>query len=356
MHTSILLTILQLTCPRPLQSHNLSDVEITVLNTWEAAFASDIQDIAWQADAGQIILRSNEDGLLYICDGNLSVVDEIELPAGLDGFGVGYNMENDMYYVNSGSAPTIYYSDGSDSWTGFTNPAGIQGAGLDVENFFYSDYLCQVTTGSPCLLWLTDTDDFTSESFVLSGIDGEVSGMMGHEIMAGDGWEPGALIVTTRYGCEFYFYYEQSSSYVLYDQEDCPLDVQESLGLAWKFSEFTVLWSWKGTDGKYYVSELYIPVFGGGIEDDMASSSSGGLLGILANPSRSGAVLKVNLPEQDDFVLEVFDLSGRLVETIHRGSMAGGEHLFGFDAPAGIYAARLSRPSGREILRFALTE
>ena len=133
------------------------------------------------------------------------------------------------------------------------------------------------------------------------------------------------------------------------------MDAAESLGLAWKFYELTVLWSWKGTDGKYYVSELAIPVFGG-IEDDTASASPGGSLGILANPSRSGAVLKVNLPEQGDIVLEVFDLSGRLVETLHRGLTAGGESLFGFDAPAGIYTARLSRPSGRETLRFALTE
>jgi hypothetical protein len=355
MHTAILLTVLPLTCPRPLQGHDLSDVDITVLDTWEITFASDIQDIALNEYAGQIILRSNGDGVLYVCDGGFSVVEEISLPAGLDGFGVGYNMENDMYYVNSGSTPTIYYSDGSDSWTGFPNPAGVQGAGLDVENFFYSEELCQVTSGSPCLLWVTDTDDFTSESYVLSGIDGEVSGLMGHEIMAGDGPEPGALIVTTRYGCEFFFYYELSSSYVLYDQEDCPLDAVESLGLAWKFYECTVLWSWKGTDGKYYVSELYIPVFGG-IEDDSASASSGGFLGILANPARSGAVLKVNLPEQDNIVLEVFDLSGRLVEILHRGLTAGGESLFGFDAPAGIYTARLSRPSGRETLRFALTE
>ncbi len=355
MHTAILLTVLSLTCPRPLQGHDLSDVDITVLDTWEITFASDIQDIALNEYAGQIILRSNGDGVLYVCDGSLAVVDEIELPAGLDGFGVGYNMEDDLYYVNSGSTPTIYYSDGSDSWTGFPNPAGVQGAGLDVENFFYPQDLCQITSDSPCLLWVTDTDNYASESYILTGISGEVSGVMGHEIMARDRSSPAGLIVTTRYGGEFYFYYELSSDYFLYDQADCPFDAQESLGLAWKFIECTVLWSWKGTDGKYYVSELLIPVFGG-IEDDLTSASPGGSLGILANPSRSGAVLKVNLPEQGDIVLEVFDLSGRLVETIHRGLTAGGESLFGFDAPAGIYTARLSRPSGRETLRFALTE
>ncbi len=355
MHTAILLAILSVSSSRPQCVHDLSSVQITVLNTWEVTFASDIQDIAWNESNGRIILRSNGDGVLYVCDGSHAVVDQIQLPAGLDGFGIGYSMESDMYFVNSGSTSTIHCSDGSDSWAGFPNPAGVQGAGLDVENLFLSQDLCQVTAESPWLLWVIDTNDLTSESFILAGIDGEVSGVIGHAIMTDYG-QPGGLIVTTRYGCEFFFYMQWGSSYVLYDQEDCPQDVAESLGLAWKFNNGTVLWSWKGTDGKYYVSELLIPVFGS-IEDNTASASSGGFLGILANPARSGAVLTVNLPGGEQPVsLAVFDLSGRLVETLHRGSIAVGESQFGFQAPAGIYTARLSHPLGRETLRFAVTE
>lgn len=353
MHTAILLAILSVSSSRPQCVHELSNVQITVLNTWEVTFTPAIQDIAWSES--NLIVRSNEHGVLYILDGNFNLQGTVELPAGLDGFGIGYSMESEMYFVNSGSTPTIYYSDGSDSWTGIPNPAGVQGAGLDVENLFLSHDLCQVTAESPWLLWVTDMNDLTSESFILAGIDGEVSGVIGHAIMTDYG-QPGGLIVTTRYGCEFFFYYEQSSSYVLYDQEDCPQDVAESLGLAWKFNNGTVLWSWKGTDGKYYVSELLIPVFGS-IEDNTASTSSGGLLGILANPARSGAVLTVNLPGGEQPVsLAVFDLSGRLVETLYRGSITGGESQFGFQAPAGIYTARLNHPLGRETLRFAVTE
>ena len=353
MHTAILLAILSVSSSRPQCVHELSNVQITVLNTWEVTFTPAIQDIAWSES--NLIVRSNEHGVLYILDGNFNLQGTVELPAGLDGFGIGYSMESEMYFVNSGSTPTIYYSDGSDSWTGIPNPAGVQGAGLDVENLFLSHDLCQVTAESPWLLWVTDMNDLTSESFILAGIDGEVSGVIGHAIMTDYG-QPGGLIVTTRYGCEFFFYYEQSSSYVLYDQEDCPQDVAESLGLAWKFNNGTVLWSWKGTDGKYYVSELLIPVFGS-IEDNTASTSSGGLLGILANPARSGAVLTVNLPGGEQPVsLAVFDLSGRLVETLYRGSIAVGESQFGFQAPPGIYTARLNHPLGRETLRFAVTE
>lgn len=330
-----------------------SDIEISVLSTWELAFASDAQDIAWNESTGQLAVRSNGAGVLYLLDGNYNIEGVIDLPQGLDGFGVALDSDG-LYYVNSGSTPTIFCSDGSDSWTGYSNPAGIQGAGMDVEEFFSTD-LCEATASSPGSIWVIDTGTFTGQSYNLPGITDEISGIMAHEIMAGDGRSPGALIVTTRYGCEFLFYYEQSSDYILYGQEDCPLDAAESLGLAWKFNSCTVLWSWKGTDGKYYISELFIPVFGG-IDDNTVSASSGHLLGILASPARAGAALRVVLPEAGNALLEVFDLSGRLVETLNRGSMNGGENLFAFEAPAGIYTARLSHPSGRETLRFVITE
>ena len=331
-----------------------SDVTITVLNTWELTFASDVQDITWCENNHQIVVRSNGDGVLYLLDEDCNIEGEIELPAGLDGFGVAYDLNNNLYFVNSASTPVVFFSDGSDSWTGFANPAGIQGAGMDIENLFSTD-LCQTTSSSPGCLWVIDTGTFTGQSFSLTGITDEISGIMCHDILAGNGQLPVALIVTTRYGHEFFFFYESKSGYYLYDQEDCPLDVEESLGLAWKLYNLTVLWSWKGTDGKFYLSELLIPVFGG-IEDNTVSVSSGHLLGILASPARAGAVLRVALPEAGNALLEVFDLSGRLVETLNRGSMNGGENLFSFDAPAGIYMARLSHPSGRETLRFVITE
>jgi hypothetical protein len=330
-----------------------SDVSITVLNTWELAFASDVQDIAWNENTGQMAVRSNGDGVLYLLDGNCSVEGVIELPEGLDGFGVALDSDG-LYYVNSGSIPVIYCSDGSDSWTGYPNPAGMQGAGIDIEEFFSTD-LYEVTASSPASIWIIDTGTFTGQSYNLPGITDEISGIMAHEIMAGDGLSPGALIVTTRYGCEFFFYYEQSSSYILYDQEDCPPGVEESLGLAWKFNSMNVLWSWKGTDGKYYLSELYIPVFGA-VENECKAVSPVERLGILRNPSTSGTILIANLSEAGAVSLEVFDLSGRLVDTLHRGTLPDGESLFGFSAPPGIYFARLVHPLGSESLRFAITE
>lgn len=331
-----------------------SDMPITVISTWELAFASDVQDIAWDETTGQTVVRSNGDGVLYILDGDCSVQDEIELPAGSNGFGVAYDSAQGLYYVNSASTPTIFCSDGADSWTGFPNPAGIQGAGMDIENFFSTD-LCQATASSPWCVWVIDTDTHEGESFSLPGITGEISGIMGHEVMAGDGLTPGALIVTTRYGCEFFFYYETSSSYILYDQEDCPLDVEESLGLAWKFYNCTVLWSWKSTEGKYYLSELEIPVFGA-IEDGCTAVAPGRSLEVLQNPSTSTAILKVSLPETDPASLEVFDLSGRLVETLQTGVLPNGVSQFDFSAPSGVYFARLVHPRGSETLRFAITE
>ena len=65
------------------------DIPITVLDTWEITYASDIQDISYNWNTDQIAIRSNGDGKIYLADpDDLSLQDEFDLPPDMEGFGL----------------------------------------------------------------------------------------------------------------------------------------------------------------------------------------------------------------------------------------------------------------------------
>jgi hypothetical protein len=331
----LIILLVSQTCDSP-SVPDLMEIPIEVLNTYEITYASDMQDICL-TETQQLAIRSNGDGVIYLADpGDGSYEGEILLPPGLTtGFGLAYSESTGEYYVNSGTEPLIYYSDGSDTWATIPNPAGTDGAGMDVEIFF-SDELSEATASSPYRFYCIDA----GLSYGLPGITGTVSGFMGYEIMAMGGYPPGAVIATTRYGHEFFFFYESSSDYTLYGQEDCPITVDESLGLAWFFNEWTVLWGYRGTDGKYYVSELWMPIFGG-IEEETASTGSPGMaISLSSNPFSDQLGVQLS-GSPGPASVRIYSLEGRRLMDLP----AAGENTFTWDGkdfsgnavPAGTY-------------------
>src|SRR5439155_20248763 len=77
-----------------------------------------------------------------------------------------------------------------------------------------------------------------------------------------------------------------------------------------------------------------------------------GLRGALPNPFRGGTVLEFSLARDASMELAVFDVLGREVRTLARGSVAAGVHRLDWDgrrddgraAGAGLYFARLRVP------------
>lgn len=70
---------------------------------------------------------------------------------------------------------------------------------------------------------------------------------------------------------------------------------------------------------------------------------------VSPNPSRGDFSITVNPETPHPYSLEIFDLSGRLVETLHRGQQGGRENVFSWqtgEVPPGIYFLRLG--SGEE--------
>ena len=335
-----------------------AEIPITVINTWEITYASDIQDISYNWNTDQIAIRSNGDGKIYLADpDDLSLQDEFGLPPGIEGFGLNVVFEpyDGRYYVNSSAEPLIFHTDNGDSWTSFPNPAGTQGSGLDFNYLTGDGELFQATRAAPYSFFALypDTPDYVV--YQLPGATGEISGFTVHEVMTLAGYPPFAIIATTRFEHEFLFWQYGTSGYFLWGQEDCPMAVQESLGLFWDWQSLSVFWSYLGTDGKYYISELAIPIFGG-IDDSTVSPDNTGILSIASNPVAGSASISVYLQSPESVSLGVYDVSGRLQEDLFQGMMETGTSNWNVTLPSGIYTAVLKSENDTETLRFAVTD
>ncbi len=326
-------------------------IQIVVEETWQIPYATEIQDIAIDWGTGYLIIRSNADGKLFQANpNNCEYQGEVELPAGADGFGVGASQG--VYYINSSSSPMISHSDGSDSWSEFPNPALTDGAGMDFNENIFPD-LSEAAASSPYQFYYITPDGSSYDTYGLPDVNGEISGFMVHHVATLDDDPPFAIILTTRFGHEFLFYWHIGGTYTQYGQEPCPVPVSESLGLTWGIDGY-VYWSYKGQDDEYYISRLMIPVFGGIEEDPFTETSQIGYLSTVANPSTGSASLIVEITGTEQILLEVFDLSGRLVEVLHNGQLASGESTFGFSGPPGVYTALLRHSGQEETFRFIL--
>ena len=316
-----------------------ADIPITVIHTWEITYASDIQDISYNWSTDQIAIRSNGDGKIYLADpDDLSLQAEVNLPPGIQGFGLSVMPEASLgrFYVNSSTEPVIYHTDIVDSWSSFPNPAGTAGTGLDFNCLLVNDVLYQATSTPPFDFYAIANDKTSYVTYELPGVTEEISGFMVHEVMILDDDAPYAIIATTRFGHEFLFWHYDGGSYVLYAQEDCPVPVDESLGLFWDWQAFTVFWSYLGTDDKYYISELEIPVFGG-IENNTSSLDGSSHLALAANPATGVATISVNLQTAEPVSLIVYDISGRVEEQLFHGMLDPGTFSWSVELPAGIY-------------------
>ncbi|RKZ02080.1 hypothetical protein DRQ21_09450 [Candidatus Fermentibacteria bacterium] len=340
----------------PISPADFPEIPIYVEETWSVPYATDIQDISFNWNTYTLVIRSNGSGKIFLADpATCDSTGEVNLPAGSEGFGVAVNYSGSGdYYINSSTSDSILYCDGSDSWTGFANPAGTSGAGMDMYSGG-SATLCEALNTVPCGFYNMDPDGSGSTLYGLPGIGSEISGFMGHDVATRYGSPPWAIITTTRFGHEFFFLYEGSGSYVVYGQEPCPLSVSESLGLTWS-PDGAVYWSYKGLDNQYYISKLQIPVFGGIEDTTQGTGNTSRALEITSNPSRGSAGIAVNLIAGEQVVLDVYDLSGRLVETLYNGQLASGENTFSFSGCSGIFTAVLRHCGQEEMLKFVLSD
>lgn len=80
------------------------------------------------------------------------------------------------------------------------------------------------------------------------------------------------------------------------------------------------------------------------------------LLGAYPNPYSSNTVIKVNLSEKSDVLLEVYNLLGEKIKTIDNTQKPSGIHYYNFNAkslnfPAGVYIVKLSAGNKTSVLK-----
>lgn len=80
------------------------------------------------------------------------------------------------------------------------------------------------------------------------------------------------------------------------------------------------------------------------------------LLGAYPNPYSSNTVIKVNLSEKSDVLLEVYNLLGEKIKTLDNTQKLAGLHYYNFNAkslnfPAGVYIVKLSAGSKTSVLK-----
>jgi glucose/arabinose dehydrogenase len=107
--------------------------------------------------------------------------------------------------------------------------------------------------------------------------------------------------------------------------------------------------------GTGHISRIrYVPVVG-----VPAAAPRAAMLAAAPNPFRAGIEISFTLSTAERVRLEVYDVGGRRLRTLHEGPAAAGTHRHAWDGrdaagrvlPAGVYLARLQRGEASETLR-----
>lgn len=80
------------------------------------------------------------------------------------------------------------------------------------------------------------------------------------------------------------------------------------------------------------------------------------LMGAYPNPYSSNTIIKINLSEKSDVLLEVYNLLGEKIKTLDKSQKLPGSHFYNFNAkslnyPAGIYIIKLSAGDKTSVLK-----
>jgi hypothetical protein len=121
--------------------------------------------------------------------------------------------------------------------------------------------------------------------------------------------------------------------------------------------------------GRYRPSQRSDPPGHEGPEGSEALAARGEQYGgavefaVRANESEPGVLLEFALSRPGEVRLQIFDVSGRVLQTVLNESRAAGEHQVRWDGrsssgkvPAGVYFARLSTPEGTSSRKLVLTD
>ncbi|MCP4584094.1 MAG: T9SS type A sorting domain-containing protein [candidate division Zixibacteria bacterium] len=104
-------------------------------------------------------------------------------------------------------------------------------------------------------------------------------------------------------------------------------------------------------EGHIRISHLTVDI------DDPSPMPKAIELSAYPNPFNARTTINFSLAKQSPMELSIYDIAGRLVETLHRGELRAGPHCLTWNAanlPSGVYFARLSAEDNSSIKKLAL--
>ena len=194
------------------------------------------------------IMTPRGDSLYFADRDNGTLADKLPLdPANSTPFGCyPYGSVN----VNDFNNNNIFHStDLGISWTTYTNPAGEEGRGMDVD---YTEGLVWQTYDDTDLIsfsHLSPTGDWHDVSSVVGG---QMSGLAIYE-NGGDHW-----LFVTGYNLNWAYIFDLDNSLDYLGTADYPYPTtfEKSYGLTYSSERDTFFWSFKSTNGSCYLIEL----------------------------------------------------------------------------------------------------
>ena len=79
--------------------------------------------------------------------------------------------------------------------------------------------------------------------------------------------------------------------------------------------------------------------------------------GNYPNPFNSSTNIKIDIPQANEVALFVYDINGRIVETIHSGKLNAGSHIFSWNASnvsSGLYFISLKTGKFNKVIKCTL--
>lgn len=223
------------------------DISITILNTWQAPYASHILGLEYRDDVGDILFVSSANNKIFMADPDDGTqLGSLDRPGGMYGFDVAW--DGTEYYINGWNTSVIYHGTGS-GWTSYANPAGINGRGFA----FDGAQLWESNSSSGAYTF--NTDGTGAQPCALPGVTVQISGLTAFPLPTGN--QPCGLMATCYNQPTFFFYTFNGSSITPIGTSSCPTTVTQSLGLTYSVARGTFFWSYS-YGGAYYVAELDI--------------------------------------------------------------------------------------------------
>ncbi|RKZ03186.1 hypothetical protein DRQ25_17965 [Candidatus Fermentibacteria bacterium] len=228
------------------------DISTTVINEWEifvCALGMDFFDLGTRS---YFYVIDNNTNLLVLFNGGAGCIplDSYNLDAANgSGFGVAWNFDGseDTFYTDDSENASLFFTDDNGStWSTASNPAGIQGRGMDFDG---TDYWTTNGNGGGVWRFLPGVGQ---QNIATPELPTTPSGLTVFPYQSNLG-----IAVTCYQTFSIYFYVWDSSTMTFLGSAPCPVSgLTKSYGLAYTGTTETFFWTYQDGSGNYHLAEF----------------------------------------------------------------------------------------------------